>query len=263
MVSLCALVFPASAQSTTTVECWTTALPAGGVAVAWEVTPFASVAIARSDSGTPVGTVYSSVGDEVDWHDASGTASSSYEVSADGVTEPCASLPFEPGLTAADVGLTVDESGEVTLSAGSTAPTRINDVPTGGPSSSTPTGAASQCSARLTLPIPTAGTVYTALTIPTGMTMKLDVMNYKEEATATGNWSYHLGLHRRTSAGELGTYVKGGSGSTSYYWDGNPWQNHPDFLSFTNTSATDTEFLLALSTNVVVGVPASEGVGSS
>lgn len=82
-------------------ECWTTALPAGGVAVAWEVTPFASVAIARSDSGTPVGTVYSSVGDEVDWHDASGTASSSYEVSADGVTEPCASLPFEPGLTAA------------------------------------------------------------------------------------------------------------------------------------------------------------------
>jgi hypothetical protein len=145
------------------------------------------------------------------------------------------------------------------LSAGSTAPTRINDVPTGGPSSSTPTGAASQCSARLTLPIPTAGTVYTALTIPTGMTMKLDVMNYKEEATATGNWSYHLGLHRRTSAGELGTYVQGGSGSTSYYWDGNPWQNHPDFLSFTNTSATDTEFLLALSTNVVVGVPASEG----
>lgn len=30
-------------------------------------------------------------------------------------------------------------------------------------------------------------------------------------------------------------------------------------MSFTNTSATDTEFLLALSTNVVVGVPASEG----
>jgi hypothetical protein len=105
---------PANWEPAVTIECWSCALPSGGVAVAWEVTPPADLEVSRSDDGGPFVVVYRSIGDEVDLHDAEGRASSVYQITAAGLTMPCDVLPYEPGITAADVGLIVDESGNVT-----------------------------------------------------------------------------------------------------------------------------------------------------